>query len=578
MSRIILGIWGYSADYPGIAHDSGATLVIDGRVVAAVNEERFSRKKNDDSFPFRSIETVLKLAGVTARDVSVVALAGLPPFRRGLKVAHYVFRTFFETGQLLSNRLRYAYTEARRAGKRTVPVELKGKKLVFVGHHEAHAASAYFASPYSEATVVTLDGIGDSAICGSVSRGKGGVLTGLRELNGYYSPGIWYAYITHHYGFIPSRHEGKILGLAAYGDPDGARQGMDRVNRYRPGRFQFYSREIPRLFGRWNVRRWGTKQWHHVSFDFLEKNSREDVAAALQKMTEELVCAYVRDAVRLVGYPDVCLAGGVFANVRANQFVAEMEEVRSVYVHPGMGDTGLATGAALYVAAQEAARAGRSAEAVRFLSNVYLGPSFTAAEIEQAVEQSGFKARRLEHPERFIAEQVAAKRVVGRLAGRMEYGPRALGNRSILADPTDRSINDWLNNRLKRTEFMPFAPSILEDAAGDWYEGWSRGDVAARFMTITYDLKPGMAEKAAAVAHVDRTARPQVVRREDNPSYHRILTEYSRLTGLPLCINTSFNMHEEPIVCTPDDALRAFQEGSVDVLALEEFIIDRAEQ
>jgi carbamoyltransferase len=160
----------------------------------------------------------------------------------------------------------------------------------------------------------------------------------------------------------------------------------------------------------------------------------------------------------------------------------------------------------------------------------------------------------------------------------MEYGPRALGNRSILADPRDRTINDWLNQRLRRTEFMPFAPSILEEAAGDWYEGWSSEDVAARFMTVTYTLKPGKENEAAAVAHVDRTARPQVVRREDNPSYHRVLSEYRRRTGLPLLINTSFNMHEEPIVCSPEDALRAFQEGSVDVLALEDFMIDRAAQ
>ncbi len=578
MSHIILGIWGYSADYPGIAHDSGATLVVDGQVVAAVNEERYSRKKNDDAFPFRSIEAVLRMGGITAGDVDVVALAGLPPLRRGLKVARYVFKTFFETGQLLTNRLIYAYNEAWRAGKRTVPVELRGKKVVFVGHHVAHAASAYYASPYPEATVVTLDGIGDAAICGSVSRGSGGVLTQLRELNGHYSPGIWYAFITHHYGFIPSRHEGKILGLAAYGNPNGAREDMARVNRYRLGRFQFYSEDIPRLFGRWNVRRFGTRQWSQVKFDFLEQHSREDVAAALQGMTEDMICDYVQDAVRLVGRPDVCLAGGVFANVRANQRIAELEEVRGVYVHPGMGDTGLATGAALHVAAQEARADGRGPEAVRFLSDVYLGPSFTPAEIERALDAAGVKARRVPEPEAFIAEQMAAKRIVGRLAGRMEYGPRALGNRSILADPTDRTINDWLNKRLRRTEFMPFAPSILEEGAGDWYESWTPDDVAARFMTITYHLKPGMEHKAAAVAHVDRTARPQVVRQQDNPSYHRILSEFRRLTGLPLCVNTSFNMHEEPIVCTPADALRAFEEGSVDVLALEDYIVDRSDQ
>jgi carbamoyltransferase len=578
MSRVILGIWGYSADYRGITHDSGATLVVDGRIVAAVNEERYSRRKNDDRFPYQAIKAVLEIAGLAPQDVDVIAMAGLPPVRRGLKMARYVFRTFFETGCFLTNRLYDAYREGRRAGIRTVPSALKGKKMVFVGHHVAHAASAYFASPYPEATVITLDGIGDSAVCGSVSRGSGGTLTPLRELNGYYSPGIWYAYITHYYGFIPSRHEGKILGLAGYGDREKAREAMNRVNRYRKGEFEFYSREIPRLFGRWNKLRWGTRNWQEEKFDFLEEHSREDVAAALQALTEDMILDYVRDAVKLVGIPQVCLAGGVFANVRANQKVAELEEVSRVYVHPGMGDTGLATGAALWVAAQEQAASGRPGDAVRFLSDVYLGPSFTTEEIEKAIMQIGLRARRVKDPERFAAEQMAAKRIVGRLSGRMEYGPRALGNRSILADPRDRTINDWLNKRLRRTEFMPFAPVILEEAAADWYEGWTSDDVAARFMTITYDLKPGKEHEAAAVVHVDRTARPQVVRREDNPSFHRLLSEYRRLTGLPLCVNTSFNMHEEPIVCTPEDALRAFEEGSVDVLMLEDFVVDRTEQ
>ncbi|MFQ5768160.1 MAG: carbamoyltransferase C-terminal domain-containing protein, partial [Acidobacteriota bacterium] len=328
-------------------------------------------------------------------------------------------------------------------------------------------------------------------------------------------------------------------------------------------------------FGKWNARRFSTDDWKKISFDFLEQYGREDVAAALQKMTEDLVCDYVRDAVRLTGKPDVCLAGGVFANVRANQRIAEMEGVRGLYVHPGMGDTGQATGAALYVAASQAAAAGDAAASVRFLQDVYLGPSFSPARIEKAIAEAGLSATRVPDPERFIARQIADKKIVGRLAGRMEYGPRALGNRSILADPTDRSINDWLNQRLHRTEFMPFAPSILEEEAGAWYKNWKKDHVAARFMTITYELMPGKEKEAAAVAHVDRTARPQIVRRQDNPSYHKILTEYRALTGLPLCINTSFNMHEEPIVCTPEDALRAFQEGSVDVLALEEFMIER---
>jgi carbamoyltransferase len=210
-----------------------------------------------------------------------------------------------------------------------------------------------------------------------------------------------------------------------------------------------------------------------------------------------------------------------------------------------------------------------------FLKTVYLGPEFTDAEIMEAAQRHGVPAQKSEHIEEDIAEHLAAGRIVGRFNGRMEYGPRALGNRTIMADARDRKINDWLNQRLKRTEFMPFAPSILEEDAHRYFKNWNRDQVAARFMTMTYDVFPEVQETCRAVVHVDGTARPQIVREEDNPSYHKALSAYKKRTGLPIIVNTSFNIHEEPIVCSPDDAIRSFGAGCVDVLAMGNVIVSK---
>ncbi len=248
--------------------------------------------------------------------------------------------------------------------------------------------------------------------------------------------------------------------------------------------------------------------------------------------------------------------------------------MEDVYVHPNMGDGGLAAGAALYLWANERKRAGKLASPI-LLENVYLGPDCSEAHIRDLIEKYGLSFRRSECVEKEIATFLFENKIVGRFSGRMEYGPRALGNRSILAAPVDKTINDWLNKRLKRTEFMPFAPSILEEDAGDFLTGWSPSQVAARFMTMTYDVPIEKVGAAPAVVHIDNTVRPQVVRKRDNPSFHQVILEYKKLSGLPLVINTSFNMHEEPIVCTPEDAIRSFLAGSIDVLTLDSFIVEK---
>ena len=274
MSDIILGIWGYSSDSPAITHDSGAALIKDGKVLAAINEERLTRKKIEGCFPFKSIKMVCDIAGIAPEQVDEVALAGLGPRARSFKMLKYIFRTYRETGTWMWNRVLYALLTAKKI-ERTVPKEFSRKKVVCIDHHMAHAASAYYTCPWPEATVVTLDGIGDSAVCATVCTGRDGKLKRHWECNGYYSPGIFYTFITKRFGFSPSKHEGKITGLAAYGDYKLTIEQMRDIIRYDQKKHTFYSTYIPRLFksrsyGEWNL---------PIIDDLLDQVTREHVAA-----------------------------------------------------------------------------------------------------------------------------------------------------------------------------------------------------------------------------------------------------------------------------------------------------------
>jgi carbamoyltransferase len=272
------------------------------------------------------------------------------------------------------------------------------------------------------------------------------------------------------------------------------------------------------------------------------------------------------------GCGNLALAGGVFANVKLNQRIHQLDGVRSLFIHPGMGDEGLAVGAALAVNAALGKDAGSQIGSSR-LADVYFGPGSDDREIKRAAEKEKLDAEPMQEIEPRIAALLAQGFVVARFNGRMEYGPRALGNRSILYQATDPTVNDWLNRRLQRTEFMPFAPVTLEEFADQCYVNLDGARDAARFMTITFDCTDWMKKHCPAVVHVDGTARPQIIDKQANPSYHRIVEEYRTLTGLPTLINTSFNMHEEPIVCTPADALRAFLEWHLDYLAMGNYLL-----
>ncbi|HSR42684.1 MAG TPA: carbamoyltransferase C-terminal domain-containing protein, partial [Longimicrobiales bacterium] len=296
----------------------------------------------------------------------------------------------------------------------------------------------------------------------------------------------------------------------------------------------------------------------------------EDLAASVQVHAERLALAFEDHWVERTGLADVALAGGVAANVRINQKIHELPRVRRCFVHPGMSDCGMGIGAALALFYE--LRPGREPD-TRCLDDVYLGPDWADGEIEAVLSRAGVPYSRPDDLAEEVADLLAGGSVVARFAGRMEYGPRALGNRSILYQPTDPSVNEWLNDALKRTEFMPFAPAVLEDEAHRCFVGMEGAERTARFMTITFDCTEWMREAMPGVVHLDGTARPQIVRREDNPGYYDILDAYRRRTGLPGVINTSFNLHEEPIVCSPEDALRAFREGHLDYLAIGGFLV-----
>jgi len=564
----------------------GAALIEDGRIVYAVHEERLIREKMATGFPRESINQTLDDAHTKPQEIDAIAVATVNEFFREkaiaydgwlmreqaplkevmLNVSSAVNRVFGSKPFLLAS-----YYGVKgflgRGRRRTIETLLRHDwgftcPIRFIDHHFAHACSAYFTSGLRDATVVTMDGAGDNS-SSHVYRVKDGHFRKLCNVTSFDSIGNYYAYITHICGFKAQKHEGKITGLAALGKP----AYVDLLKR-------FVAYENRSTVNKGQVFYWAAVKALEKA---LPRNfSREDLASSIQQVLEDLGCAYIEDWVKETGCGDLALAGGVFANVKFNQRIHELENVRSVSIHPGMGDEGLAVGAAYaYMSQLESAQ--DRPNATTTLADVFFGPSCSEREIERAIQQEGFKAEHIQDIERRIAELLAQGHVVARFDGRMEYGPRALGNRSILYQATDPSVNDWLNNRLRRTEFMPFAPVTLEEFADQCYENLEGARYPAKFMTITFNCTEWMKKHCPAVVHVDGTARPQLIERDANPSYYRIVDEYRKITGLPTLINTSFNIHEEPIVCRPSDALRAFKEGHLDYLAIGNYMLKNPE-
>ena len=452
-------------------------------------------------------------------------------------------------------------------------------------HHLAHAASAYYFSGFDPCLVVTADGCGDGQSL-TVSIGKNGRIERIRAVSDQVSAGFLYASVTAYLGFKAHRHEGKITGLAAFGDPEACYEhfvpclGLSADKRSltcdlpktsllravgdlgRIPRQRYYRRSVMNEYAR-------HYETHLASF------SREDVAAAAQKRLEDVVAELVQSAVEETGLRRVALAGGVFANVKLNQRLFDLDVVDAVSVHPSMGDGGTALGSAflahvLAADAQEPYRAERSK-----LRDVYLGPEFSDEEIERELARRRLNYRHCDDIEGAVADKLARFAVVGRFNGRMEYGPRALGNRSILAIRRTPSVNDWLNQRLRRTEFMPFAPRF----SGRTRPSTSTSGKGTRRRRV-HDRSPSTARSGEARALSPPSARrrngaPARRAPRDQPLVPPDHREFKRRTGLGVVVNTSFNIHEEPIVCTPADACTAFEQDSVDTLAIGSFMVER---
>jgi carbamoyltransferase len=421
-------------------------------------------------------------------------------------------------------------------------------KLARHDHHLSHAANAYLPSGFERALIVTIDGYG-SGLAGSIGLGESGRIKRLSELRFPNSLGTLYETVTGSLGFRPDRHAGKIVGLAAYGDPGVLADVLMSRVRFEDGTF--------RLADNLNV---------YLSRHLASEFPMIDVAAAYQHVLERVAARWVRHWVERTGCGAIVLSGGVTANVKLNQRLFEVPGVERIFVYPNMGDGGCGTGVALYDS-----WGARPPEAVH---DVYLGPDYGDADIRAELEREGLAFRQPENLARTVAEAIAGDKVVARFGGRMEYGPRALGNRSILYHGRDPQVNQWLNQRLGRTEFMPFAPVTLWEARERCYHGVAGAEHAAEFMTITFDCTDFMRRHCPAAVHVDNTARPQLIRRDKNPEYYDILAEHEKLSGSPSIINTSFNMHEEPIVCSPRDAVRAFLDGRLDCLAIGPYFVE----
>lgn len=524
-------------------HNASAAIFEDGKILACVSEERLNRIKFYWGWPKLSLDRVFSDTGLKLKDIDAITVSHLSALGYA-KRKFFTFENYTWKPKIMLGHFYNIYEATRREIK--IRRFAQGKKIFFCDHHLAHSASAYYFSGFEDALVVSIDWLGDSLshIAYDVRGGQWEFLVsgGTRE-----SLGAFYAALTEGLGFKPNRHEGKIVGLAAFGkSAEIEKKEKDPIVKIQSDKLHFERKDyLPML----------------EKIKEMEKNyGREDVSAYGQEKLEEIVVSHITKLCEMTGRKNVALAGGIFANVKLNQRIKENCPVDKIFIQPAMGDEGLVLGSAAYYLSKN------SGQKFGPIENVYFGPVYSDQEIEDILREGKYQFEISDNAAKLAADLIDKGKIIGWFDGKMEFGPRALGCRSILGDPRNKDINDILNKRLRRSEFMPFAPSALYEKAAEVFEKTEGCLHTAEFMTITFPVKKEWREKIPAVAHVDGTARPQLVKKEVNPNYHYLISEFFELTGIPLLINTSFNMHEEPIVASPQDALRSFDSGAVDYL------------
>ncbi|MCW7536314.1 carbamoyltransferase [Aquabacterium sp. A7-Y] len=570
-------------------HDSSAALVVDGVLVAAAEEERFTRIKHGKrplpfsawELPFHAIDYCLAQAGLTLAEVDHVAYSYDPQrFIRervqGDTVSLPMQPSAHAPGAWESvwDPLFASYiVNAPRQLASGAPHHLKARfagvrhdgpyRWHFVDHHLSHQASAFLAAPYERCAVMTLDGRGEEATT-TYGRYADGRYEPLGEVTMPHSLGMLYERITSHLGFLHSSDEYKVMALAALGQPRYLDTFRDLVRVRENGRYEIARFEPAALFGPARERGAPMEQRHF------------DITASLQAVLEDSVLELARWLRQASGERQLAMAGGVALNCVMNARVRDAGIFDEVWVQPAAGDAGTALGAALWIDAHERA-GGSAALAPRTwkMEHAYWGPAYDDAAVEQLLRWAKLPYRRLDDVAGETARLLAENRVIGWFQGRMEFGPRALGARSILASPIDPGMQARLNELKDREDFRPVAPVVPEDDLPDWFTPAAANGGSAPFMLFIYDVLPGQAARIPAVCHADHTARVQTVRRDTNPPYYDLLKAFATLTGVPVLVNTSFNVRGEPVVCTPRDAINAFYSTPLDALVIGSFLLEK---
>jgi carbamoyltransferase len=582
----ILGINAYHGN-------ASAAVVCGGKLIAAVEEERFNRVKYAAGFPAEAIRYCLKEAGITLAEIDHVAVPRNPYARLATKLFYAMRMPSFARERA---KVMVKFTGIPEALAAAFACDPKGIKATFhrVEHHQAHLASSFFVSPFEEASVLSADGLGDFA-SSMWGVGRGNRMEIEDSIAFPHSLGLYYSAVTQYLGFLKFGDEYKVMGLAAYGEPErmdafrdivrfspnggdfGFRLGLDYFTHHRTGPEMSWAQSdatpvMGKMFSEEMGKRLGAPARNPE--EPLEQRHR-NLAAALQARLEEVYLGMLKKLAAKTKAKAVCLSGGVAFNCVANGKIFDQTPFEQVYVHPAAGDAGLAVGAAFYVWNQILQK-----PRTFVMDHAYWGPGYAPEAIRRAIDASGvvrtatYTVAELAEPELLqrTAAIIGEGQILGWYQGRAEWGPRALGNRSIVADPRRPEMKEILNRRIKHREiFRPFAPSILAEKTGEWFAK----SHPSPFMTLAYEVRPEKRDKIPAPTHVDGTGRLQTVSREANPRYHGLISEFERQTGVPVVLNTSFN-DNEPIVCRPEEALDCFLRTQMDALVLGNYLITRS--
>ena len=595
-------ILGISAFY----HDSAACIIKDGEIIAAAQEERFTRKKHDASFPHHAIKYCIKEAQIKTEQIDSVVFYEKPfvKFERLLET----YLAFAPRGFTSFAKAMPVWIKDKLFQKSAIIKELKStlgentnwrERLLFSEHHLSHAASAFYPSPFESAAILTLDGVGEWTTT-SVAVGKGSDLKIVKEIHFPHSLGLLYSAFTYYTGFKVNSGEYKVMGLAPYGKPCYANLIQEKlITVADDGSFQLdmsyfdYATGLTMTNKKFDALFGGPPRASET-----ELTQREmDLAASVQKVTEDIVVQLAKGIAKETGERNLCLAGGVALNCVANGILLREKIFDNIWIQPAAGDAGGALGAALsvwYLNNQGERKISSIGDAMK---GSYLGPVFSDIEIEEELKSCGAVFKKYSEDEliKNVASALANEKAVGWMQGRMEFGPRALGGRSIIADPRSPKMQKQLNLKVKyRESFRPFAPSVLCEDVGEWFEHYIDSPYMLLVADVQKDKRRTMTieEKALfgieklnvsrssvpAITHIDYSARIQTVHKDTNPLYHALISNFKNMTGCPLIVNTSFNVRGEPIVCTPKDAFKCFMGTDLDVLALGNFLLIKEEQ